>query len=170
MKRVLLTSLLLLAACDRGAEAPRQPPQRENAGQPPMPELEPPTATAEEDREDAADAAAVLRRYYGRIEAGEYDAAWGMRTGDADDEQARQRFADNFKAYQRYHADVGQPGPPVEAQGWAYVEVPVMIVGAFRGGGPFASSGSVTLRRATTADARADQRGWRVYTGVRRGR
>jgi hypothetical protein len=160
MRAIALLPFLLLAACGRDAETPQQARQREKAAQPPMPELEPPVATAQ-DREDSGDAAAALRRYYERIEAGDYEAAWAMRSGEADDE-ARQRFADNFKAYASYRADVGTPSEPVEAQGWAYVEVPVMIRGTFRGGKPFSSAGSVTVRRATGPGAGG---GWRIYPG-----
>ena len=118
-----------------------------------MPELEPPVATAQ-DREDSGDAASTLKRYYARIEAGDYDAAWAMRSGEAAARRAR-RFADNFKAYESYRADVGVPSEPVQANGWAYVEVPVMIRGSFRGGKPFSSAGSVTMRRATSGPKRA---------------
>lgn len=160
MKRAALCCLLLLAACGDSKETPQEAQQRQKAAQPPMPELEPPVAT-QQDREDSGDAAAALKRYYARIEAGDYDSAWAIRSGEPSDE-ARRRFADNFKAYQSYHADVGTPSEPVQAGGWAYVEVPVMIRGAFRGGKPFASAGSVTLRRAISGEG---ERGWRVYTG-----
>lgn len=164
MKRVALCCLLFLAACGEERETPKQARQREKAAQPPMPELDPPVETAR-DREDRGDAAAALRRYYERIEAGDYDSAWAMRSGEADGE-ARRRFADNFRAYQSYRADVGTPSEPVEAQGWAYVEVPVMIRGSFRGGKPFSSAGSVTLRRATSGPGTGG--GWRIYTGESR--
>ena len=163
MRIAPFAALLLLAACADDSETRQEAQRRENAAQPPMPELEPPVATAQ-DREDSGDAAATLRRYYGRIEAGEYDSAWAMRSGETGDE-ARRRFADNFKAYESYRADVGTPSEPVEANGFAYVEVPVMIRGSFRGGKPFASAGSVTVRRATSAEG---ERGWHVYTGEKR--
>ncbi|HEX6375903.1 MAG TPA: hypothetical protein VFZ91_09285 [Allosphingosinicella sp.] len=163
MKRAALCWLLLLAACGRPAETPQEAERRGKAARPPMPELDPPVPT-ERDREDSGDAAATLKSYYARIEAGDYDAAWALRSGEAD-EAAKRRFADNFKAYASYQADVGTPSEPVEAGGWAYVEVPVMIRGTFRGGKSFASAGSVTIRRATTAEG---ERGWHVYTGERR--
>lgn len=163
MRSIPLAAFLLLAACGGDSETPRQAQQREDPARPPMPELEPPVPT-EQDREQSGDAAATLERYYAAIEAGDYDSAWAMRSGESGDE-ARRRFADNFKAYQSYQADVGTPSEPVEAGGWAYVEVPVMIRGSFRGGKPFASAGSVTVRRSTAADG---DRGWRVYTGERR--
>jgi hypothetical protein len=161
---LLLLLLLPLAACGREPEVPAESQNRIEAAQPPMPELEPPVAT-EEDREASGDAASALKLYYARIEAGDYDSAWAMRSGESGD-SARRRFADNFRAYQSYHADVGMPSEPVAAGGFSYVEVPVMIRGAFRGGKPFASAGSVTLRRA----ASGGERGWHIYTGEARRR
>jgi hypothetical protein len=164
MRQLLFLLLFLLAACGGERETPDQSRQREKAARPPMPELEPPAETAQ-DREDSGDAAATLRRYYARIESGDYDAAWAMRSGETSDE-ARRRFADNFKAYATYQADVGTPGEPVQGQGWSYVEVPVMIRGTFRGGKPFSSAGSVTVRKATSGPEAGD--GWRIYTGESR--
>ncbi|HEX8481644.1 MAG TPA: hypothetical protein VF650_07070 [Allosphingosinicella sp.] len=159
MRFIALTLLLFVTACGDPSETPRQSREREQAARPPLPELQPPAETAQE-REDRGDAAATLKRYYARIGSGDYDAAWAMRSGDTGDE-ARRRFADNFRAYQSYQADVGVPSEPVQANGWAYVEVPVMIRGTFRGGKAFASAGSVTLRR-TTGGAGGS---WRIYTG-----
>ena len=167
MRSFALLSLLLLAACGDAPEASRETGQRKVATQPPMPELEPPAPTAE-DRERSGDAASTLKRYYARIEAGDYDSAWAMRSGESGEsaEAARRRFADNFRAYRSYSADVGPPSEPVQANGWAYVEVPVMIRGEFRGGKPFSSAGSVTMRRATSGPEA--ERGWRIYTGEAR--
>ncbi|HEX8571462.1 MAG TPA: hypothetical protein VF759_01780 [Allosphingosinicella sp.] len=165
MKRTALCCLLLLSACGREADAPPDSKNLSRAARPPMPELEPPVPT-DQDREDSGDAASTLKRYYARIEAGDYDAAWAMRSGERN-EAARRRFADNFRAYQSYHADVGMPGEPIQAGGFAYVEVPVMIRGTFRGGKPFASAGSVTVRRATSGEG---DRGWHIYTGESRRR
>ena len=163
MRSIALSlALLLLAACGRDPDEPQQARQGEIAAQPPMPELEPPVTT-DRDREESGDAAAALRRYYAAIEAGDYDSAWTMRSGEAGDE-ARRRFADNFRAYESYQADIGTPSEPVEAKGWAYVEVPVMIRGTFKGGKPFSSAGSVTVRKSTSAGGE----GWRIYTGESR--
>lgn len=159
----VLACLLLATACGREAEVRQDSQNLSRAAQPPMPELDPPEPTAQ-DREDSGDAAAVLKRYYARIEAGDYGAAWEMRSGERN-EVARRRFADNFRAYATYHADVGEPSEPVIANGWAFVEVPVMIRGTFRGGKPFASAGSVTVRRAVSGEG---DRSWRIYTGDKR--
>ena len=162
MKRTAFCCLaLLLAGCGEDDESTRQTRQRDKTRQPPMPELEPPVETAQ-DREDSGDAAATLKLYYARIRAGDYDAAWSLRSGEAGDE-AERRFADNFRAYETYQADVGTPSEPVEAGGWTYVEVPVMIRGTFRGGKPFSSAGSVTMRKAASGSAVGG--GWRIYTG-----
>jgi hypothetical protein len=161
MKRTALSCLLLLAACDGERETSRQPQGGQKAAQAPMPELQPPEETPQ-DNEDRGNASITLRRYYSRIETGDYEAAWAMRS-DRGDDQARRRFADNFRAYETYQADVGTPSEPVRARGWAYVEVPVMIRGTFRGGKPFSSAGSVTLRKATSGPE--TERGWRIYTG-----
>jgi hypothetical protein len=159
MRFAASTLLVFLAACGSDTETPQDAPRRGKAVQLPAPELEPPAETTR-DRRDSGDAAAALRRYYSRIQAGDYDAAWAMRSGEAGDE-ARRRFADNFRAYETYQADVGTPSEPVEANGWAYVEVPVMIRGTFRGGKPFSSAGSVTVRKATSGAGG----GWHIYTG-----
>jgi hypothetical protein len=161
MRRLVILPLLLLGACGDQTEAPQQVRQRDKAPQPALPELEPPAETGQE-REDRGDAAAALKRYYARIGSGDYDSAWKMRSAEGGDE-ARRRFADNFRAYATYQADVGTPSEPVEAGGWVYVEVPVMILGTFKGGKPFSSAGSVTLRKATSGPA--TRRGWHIYTG-----
>ena len=107
-----MAAFLLLAACGRDAETPAA--RRSGAKRPPSrpcrsSSRRSPTA---QDREESGDAAATLKRYYARIEAGDYDAAWAMRSGETGD-AARRRFADNFRAYQSYHADVGTPSEPV---------------------------------------------------------
>ena len=142
--------LLLLAACGRD---PR-PRSRPKIGQRPpsrrcrSSSRRSPTA---QDREDSGDAAATLKRYYARIEAGDYDSAWEMRSGEGG-EEARRRFADNFRAYRATMPTSERRASRSRRNGWAYVEVPVMIRGTFRGGKPFASAGSVTVRRATSGE------------------
>ncbi len=122
--------------------------------------LEPPPAEA---RRSAADAASALRRYYDHVEAGRYEAAWAMRGRGR---EGVDDFARTFAAYERYRVTVGPASEPVEAEGWSFVEVPIQIFGRLRGGQPFGSAGSVTMRRASGAkDATAQQRGWHIYTG-----
>lgn len=162
MRRSILPPVLLLCACGREPAPPAAEPERRGAEQlpaEPARRAEPPSAEA---AEAGSDAAGVLKRYYARIEAGDYDSAWAMRV---DDPAGRERFIANFKAYERYRANVGTPSTPVEQGGWTYVEVPVMITGSYKGGRPFATSGSVSMRRAVSAEAGPRERRWHIFTG-----
>jgi len=157
-----LIAILALAAC--GQSDPSPPTARTGKPRVQAPQAAAPETKAQEQaREQGDDAAAVLRRYYDHIEAGRYDDAWAMRGGNGEGAEA---FARNFAAYQSYHVSLGQPGEPVAGGGWSYVEVPIMITGSMKGGKPFGSAGSVTLRRADgVAGATAAQKNWRIYTG-----
>lgn len=144
MKRAALLLPLLLLACDKAAPPPKRP-ERERR-----------TESAPPPRSEAGDsAAAALSRYYARIEAGDYDAAYAMRSGGSVE---RERFAANFRAYESYHAQAGAPSQPVAQGDFEWVEVPVMITGRFVGGKPFGSAGRVMLRRPRGGGA------WQIYT------
>jgi hypothetical protein len=133
LRAFLLATSLLAGACERRAAAP--PPTPKPAAGYAYPQVAP----------AAREAAEVLRRYYERIAAGDYDAAYAMRTpGGAE----RTRFVANFRAYQSYRTELGAAGGPVAQGGFDYVEVPVMTTGRFVGGKPFGTSGRVMLRRA----------------------
>ncbi|HEY1606289.1 MAG TPA: hypothetical protein VGF77_11915 [Allosphingosinicella sp.] len=161
-----LPTLLLAAACHR--EAPAPPPQKqatrqaENRTQPTAPQPE--TKSTPGDMADAAGATDALRHYYALIEAGHYADAWRLRGNARDRDEPR--FAAHFKFYESYRSQIGAPSLPVASQGWIWVEIPVMTTGRLRGGKPFGSTGSVTLRRpAPDTKAPANERGWRIYTG-----
>jgi hypothetical protein len=158
MRALLL--LLCLAGCGE-AEPPAPPPkQKPRAAQAAAPAPAPAPGATEEAGKSAR---AVLRRYYGHIEAGRYAEAWAMRGGKREGAEA---FARNFAAYQSYRVTVGEPSEPVLAGGWSFVEVPVMITGTLKGGKGFGSTGSVSLRRASGAPgASAAQKEWHIYTG-----
>jgi hypothetical protein len=130
---------LAIAACGK-APAPKPKPHDQ-------PSYAYPQVTPE-----AREAAAVLRRYYDRIEAGDYDAAYAMRTAGGAD---KARFVANFRAYESYRAQLGAAGGPTAQGDFDYVEVPVMTTGRFVGGKPFGSSGRVMLRRARTGSDRS---------------
>jgi len=150
-----LTLALSLAACsdDPAPPAANMHVTVANTAQP-EPAAGNSAAVKEEDDDSSADAAGVLRRYYGFIAKGAWEDAARLRA----DPDAAKRLEENFRAYSRYAVEVGTPSKPVESKGFLFVEVPVMITGEFRGGKPFGSTGSVTLRRAKDD-------GWRVYTG-----
>lgn len=160
LRLALLTVFLLLSAC---ADEPPRPQEVKERPKAPAPTAAPPQQSAAPGPEGGEDAASVLKRYYGLIEKGDFDGAWRMRIGRGPD---RERFAANFAAYERYRATVGTPSRPVESGGWLYVEVPVMLDGAFKGGKSFGSAGSVSMRRAVAVpNATAAQRQWHIYTG-----
>ena len=143
LRRSHLVALFLVAGCGRDEPAPPAEPKR---GAEAPTQREP----TEAERRTAADAAAARARYYRMIEAGDYRSAYRMRTRgrvDAD------RFAANYAAYEHFSAVVGAPSFPADADGFTYVQMPVMITGRFKGGKPFGSSGNVTVRRPTQGAA-----------------
>ena len=155
-------SLLLLPVAACGPEESPPPAPKEAAAVTPAPAPAPPPAPAPviEAREDPA---AILRRYYDLIEAGRYAEAWAMRSAS---KAGSVEFARNFAAYERYRVTIGQPTEPVESGGWTYVEVPIQILGRMKGGEPFGSAGSVSMRRALRVEgASAREREWHIYTG-----
>jgi len=159
-RTLLLLALSALSACDDEASLPesQRPPAQGKADKvaaaPRTPEPAPPS------RQQSEGAAAALRAYYALIEAGDYGRALAMRSRR---EGGAERLAANFAAYRSYRASVGPASIPVTAGDWQFVEVPVMITGRFKGGKPFASAGSVTMRRAGSASGGDGQ--WHVYIG-----
>lgn len=140
---------VLLAACGQREEKSETP-----AAKPASPAA-PGEPVTEAQRHKAAEAADALRHYYALIAAGEYDAAYRLRTPGRVDAE---RFAANFAAYERYSALVGTPTVPVRAGGFDWVQLPVMITGQFKGGKAFGSSGNVVVRRPVSGGE------WQVVT------
>ena len=163
--RAMLPFLLLLPALQgcggREEEEPPPPPARQTqiaAAPAPAPAAKPEPGAAEREGPDE-----VLRRYYSLIERGRYAEGWGMRSAS---KAGAVEFARNFAAYESYRVTVGTPSEAVEAGGWAFAEVPIMITGRMKGGEPFGSAGSVSMRKAAgAAGASARERSWHIYTG-----
>lgn len=132
----------------------------------PVAETSAPPQEAARRESGAEDAAAALRRYYALIEAGDYDAAWALRWhGAADDAESKAAFARQYSGYSQYRVQVGEASLPSGAAGSLYVEVPVQIQGRTKEGEPFASVGTVTMRRVNDVPgATAEQKNWRVYS------
>lgn len=153
MRRSLpFLALCLVTACGRQSEPPPVP--KAKARVPAVP-AQPPVSEA--DRRSGKAAADALRHYYALIAAGDYASAYRLRTPGRVTEE---RFAANFAGYERYSVLVGAPSQPVEADGFAYVQIPVMITGRFKGGKPFGSSGNVMARRS----ASGGDHGWYILT------
>ena len=159
-----LTSLLLLALGACGGEEAAPPPERKAARVQAAPKPVPtPLAAPAAPEEDGEGPREVLSRYYAHIENGRFAEAWAMRSASR---AGSAEFARNFAAYERYRVTIGVPSEPVEAGGWAFVEVPIQMFGRFRGGEPFGSAGSITMRRAAGASgAGAREKEWHIYGG-----
>ena len=142
---VLLPLLLILASRGDEAAAPT-PAGAPKASAATQPQRQP----TERELRIAEEAAAALKLYYRAIEAGDYRSAYRMRTQGRVDEA---RFAANYAAYEHFRAVVGAPSFPADADGFTYVQMPVMITGRFKGGKPFGSSGNVMVRRPTNGAA-----------------
>jgi hypothetical protein len=106
----------------------------------------------------------VAQSYYALVEAGRYGEAWRLWSdGGRASGRTQAAFAAGFAAYASYHAQIGGPGPIEGAAGSLYVEVPVVIYGAFRDGRPLHKSGKITLRRVNDVPgATAEQRRWHI--------
>jgi hypothetical protein len=159
VRATFLLLFLALTGCgdDPAPRAKAKAARDARTALPTRPAPEPPSA---EEEAASADAADVLRAYYALIGRGDYAGAARLRSQDDTDVE---RFADNFRAYERYEVQLGAPTRPVRAGGFLFVDVPVMITGAFKGGKSFGSVGRVTMRRP--AEPAGGEAGWRVYTG-----
>lgn len=161
---------LLVGGCtDQAAPPPAEPkPEPKSERQVPARASAPaaaPTAAPAPDRPtapgqpgstaEADDAADVLRRYYTLIEERRFTEALELREPDGLEADA---FAAHFGGYASHGATVGRQTEPVEAGSWLYVEVPVQTYGTMKGGTPFGSVGTVTLRRPKSGGD------WRIFT------
>lgn len=115
---------------------------------------------------EAQKAADVVRRYYALIEEGRYAAAWRLRWDSDDGPGNRAKaFINSFAQYRSYHATVGPPSEIEGAAGSLYAEIPVQLYGEYKDGRPFATAGTVTIRRVNDVPgSTAAQRSWRVYS------
>lgn len=138
---------------DAGAAAP---PPTSPADEPPPPEVPAGEPTAE-------DAAAVVRRYYGAIDAGQYGQAYHLWAGEGRSSgQSAASFAGGFAGTSGVDVRTGAPGRVDAAAGSRYVRIPVTIEAMHDDGSRHRYEGSYTLRRAVVDGASAAQRDWRI--------
>lgn len=73
-------------------------------------------------------------------------------------------FAEAYGKYAEIHAEIGAPGRMEGAAGSSYVDISLRLYGRLKGGDPFNSVGTVTLRRVNDVPGSTDeQRRWRIY-------
>lgn len=115
------------------------------------------------DEPSAQDAVAVVRDYYGAINAGAYGRAYALWSdGGRASGQSPQQFADGFAGTAGVSVEILPPGRIDAAAGSRYVEVPVAISARQQDGSERRYVGAYTLRRAVADNATAEQRAWRI--------
>lgn len=111
----------------------------------------------------AAEAAAVVRSYYGSINAGQYPRAYGLWSdGGSASGQTAEQFAGGFSDTAKVTVSTGAPGRVEGAAGSRYVKVPVAIEAVHDDGTIRHYDGTYTLRRSVVDGATAEQRQWRI--------
>jgi hypothetical protein len=187
MRVIVLTSLLLLGACEvRKAEddrvAPPAPVAPVAPGTPvapqapaPAPAAPVPAAPASSpmpadpnaipaSEKTAAAAKQLLDDYFAALATRQYGRAyrmWGGR-GEATG-MSEAQFAASFAKYKIYDGRAFEAGESNGAAGSIYIDFPVTVTGILAKGGGFSLSGPMTLKRVNDVDgSTAEQRHWHI--------
>lgn len=123
--------------------------------------LPPDAPPAAPDGPGPAEAVAVVRAYYGAINAADYSRAHALWATGASG-QTPDQFAAGFAGTASVAADVGAPGRIEGAAGSRYIEVPVAVEARQRDGGVRRFVGAYTLRRSVVDGADETQRQWHI--------
>ena len=112
---------------------------------------------------DTADPAGVVRRYYGAIQSGDYEAAYALwgQSGAASG-QSRSQFAAGFAQTSQVHVTIGDSIQVEGAAGSQYATVPVSVDAVLKDGRRQRFVGSYTLRRVMVDGASPEQRRWHI--------
>lgn len=111
----------------------------------------------------AAEAAAVVRSYYGAIDAGQYPRAYRLWSdGGSASGQTADQFAGGFSDTAKVTVSTGAPGRVEGAAGSRYVRIPVAIEAVHDDGTIRHYDGTYTLRRSVADGATVEQRQWRI--------
>jgi hypothetical protein len=107
----------------------------------------------------------VLNSYAALLEQRRFAEAWRLWSDSGRVSQLSEEvFANRYGQYAELHAEIGAPGPMEGAAGSAYVDIPTRLYGQLKGGKPFNSVGTATLRRANDVPGSTEeQRRWRIY-------
>lgn len=111
------------------------------------------------------EAVAVMRDYFGAINAGDFARAHALWSdGGNASGQTAQQLAESYAATNGLSVSVDAPSRIAAAAGSRYIEVPVAISATQRDGSLRQYVGSYTLRRSVADGADADQRAWRIVS------
>jgi hypothetical protein len=113
------------------------------------------------DEPGPGEALAVVRAYYGAINAADYARAHALWATGASG-QTLDQFAQGFADTASVVVDVESPGRIEGAAGSRYIEVPVAVEARQRDGGVRRFVGAYTLRRSVVDGASEAQRQWRI--------
>jgi hypothetical protein len=153
------------AAPETGGFDLGSPPQDPVAGTTATPAAPAPTPVpaAPAPEPGAAEAAAVVRSYYGAINAGQYPRAYALWSdGGRASGQTAGQFAGGFDDTAQVTVSTGTPGRVEGAAGSRYVTIPVAVEAVQDDGTIRHYDGTYTLRRAVVDGATAEQRQWRI--------
>lgn len=117
------------------------------------------------DAKSAQGAARVLQGYAALLEQRRFNEARRLWSdGGRASQLSEAGFAEAHDRYAEIHAEVGAPRPIEGAAGSAYVDIPIRFYGRLKGGAPFNSAGTATLRRVNDVPgSTAEQRRWHIY-------
>lgn len=108
-------------------------------------------------------ALAVVRDYYGAINAGNFGAAYGLwADGGRASNQSPEGFAQGFADTRGVSVEIGAPGDVEGAAGSRFVQVPVTLLATQADGTQRRYTGRYTLRRSVVDGATPDQQQWRI--------
>lgn len=155
-----------VASVAQSAEEPAPVALDENGNPIPADSAEPappPSSDATASEPTPQDAVAVLRDYYGAINAGDFARSYALwADGGRASGQSPQQFAEGFAQTRGVSVQIGEPGAMGAAAGSRFIEVPVTLDATQRDGSTHHYTGSFTLRRAVVDGATDEQRAWRI--------
>lgn len=121
------------------------------------------TAAAAVGDPEGRDPAAVIRRYYEAVNAGDYQAAYAL-WGDSgrSSGQSFEEFAAGYSDTESVQVEIGEPGRVEAAAGSRYIRIPVVLRARLKSGEEQRFEGTYTLRRAVVDGATEAQRRWHI--------
>ncbi len=146
----------------KSLDAPLEPPLPGTPGG--LPDDRTPLSEAPFSRTSAQGAADVVQTYYALLGAKKYREAHRLWSNDGRGTgMSAAEFAESFRMYAQYRANVGAPGRIEGAAGTLHVEVPVQVYGRELDGREFNLLGRMRLRRSNDVPGSPPaQRNWKI--------